>query len=325
MFSFIANIFGYLLKWLYNIVGSNYGIAIVLFTIVLRIILLPITIKQQKSLKKTSELQGKMQEIQFKYKNNPDQMNKEIMNLYKQEHVSPFSGCLSAIIQIVIILSVFWLVSKPLTYMNHIQANYDKDKQNYIVNSDGNQVEDDEVIKLYNRFNKETIDENNRNYNEIRIIHLAEQEYQNINNKLQEDVVENKEELEKEKNALEGLRINMNFLGLDLSKVPNQNMSDFKVYIIPVLYVISSILSIRLTTGKKKKDGNEADMTAQMNKGMSYIMPIMAVSIAFVAPLGLALYWFISNVLMIIERLVINKITDNSGSNGKPKLIEAKK
>lgn len=325
MFSFIANIFGYLLKWLYNIVGSNYGIAIVLFTIVLRIILLPITIKQQKSLKKTSELQGKMQEIQFKYKNNPDQMNKEIMNLYKQEHVSPFSGCLSAIIQIVIILSVFWLVSKPLTYMNHIQANYDKDKQNYIVNSDGNQVEDDEVIKLYNRFNKETIDENNRNYNEIRIIHLAEQEYQNINNKLQEDVIENKEELEKEKNALEGLRINMNFLGLDLSKVPNQNMSDFKVYIIPVLYVISSVLSIRLTTGKKKKDGNEADMTAQMNKGMSYIMPIMAVSIAFVAPLGLALYWFISNVLMIIERLVINKITDNSGSNGKPKLIEAKK
>ena len=324
MFSFIANIFGYLLKWLYNIVGSNYGIAIVLFTIVLRIILLPITIKQQKSLKKTSELQGKMKEIQFKNKNNPDQMNKEIMNLYKQEHVSPFSGCLSAILQIIVILSVFWLVSKPLTYMNHVQGNYDKDKQNYIVDKDGNQVEDDEVIKLYNKFNKETIEEKNRNYNEIRIIHLAEQEYQSVEQKLQENEIENKEELENEKQGLEGLRINMNFLSLDLSKVPNQNLSDFKVYIIPILYVISSILSIRLTTSQNKKDGNEADMSAQMSKGMSYMMPIMAVSIAFVAPLGLALYWFVSNVLMIIERLVINKLT-NGSDNNKPKLIEAKK
>lgn len=325
MFSFIANIFGYLLKWLYNIVGSNYGIAIVLFTIVLRIILLPITIKQQKSLKKTSEMQGKVKELQFKYKNNPEQMNKEIMNLYKQEHVSPFSGCLSAIIQILIILSVFWLVSKPLTYMNHVQGNYNKDKQNYIVDQDGKQVEDDEIIKLYNRYNKQTIDEKSKNYNEIRIIHLAEQEYKEINQKLQENEVENRDELEKEKSAIEGLKINMNFLGLDLSKVPNQNMNDFKVYIIPVLYVISSVLSIRLTTGKKKKDGEEADMTAQMNKGMSYMMPIMAVSIAFVAPLGLALYWFVSNVLMIIERLAINKFNDLNGNNSKPKLIEAKK
>lgn len=324
MFSFIANIFGYLLKWLYNIVGSNYGIAIVLFTIVLRIILLPITIKQQKSLKKTSELQNKVKEIQFKYKNNPEQMNKEVMNLYKQEHVSPFSGCLSAIAQIIIILSVFWLVSKPLTYMNHVQGNYNKDKQNYIVNSDGNQVEDDEVIKLYNRFNKETIDEKNKNYNEIRIIHLAEQEYKNVEQKLQESEVENREELEKEKEGLEGLRINMNFLSLDLSKVPTQNMGDFKVYIIPVLYVISSILSIRITTSQSKKNSDGSDMSAQMSKGMSYMMPIMAVSIAFIAPLGLALYWFISNVLMIVERLAINKLTGD-GENSKPKLIEAKK
>ena len=60
-----------------------------------------------------------MQEIQFKYKNNPELMNKEIMDLYKREKLNPFSGCLSSILQIIIILSVFWLVSKPLTYMNN--------------------------------------------------------------------------------------------------------------------------------------------------------------------------------------------------------------
>ena len=107
----------------------------------------------------------------------------------------------------------------------------------------------------------------------------------------------------------------MDFLGLDLSKVPSQNMSDATVYIIPLLYVVSSIFSIRMTTGKtKKKEGSnssEPDMTQQMNKSMSYMMPIMAVSIAFVAPLGLALYWLVSNILMILERIVINKYVDS--------------
>lgn len=280
MFAFIANIFGYLLKWLYNFVGGNYGFAILLFTIVLRIILLPITIKQQKSLKKTSELQGKMQEIQFKYKNNPDQMNKEVMNLYKQEKVSPFSGCISAIVQIVIILSVFWLVSKPLTYMNH-------------VSSDTINQYKDEIVQEYGSIS---------NYYEIEIIQKKAADDENV-------------------------RINMDFLGLDLSKVPSQNLKDYKVYIIPILYVISSVLSIRLTTAKKSKEANsEADMTAQMNKSMSYVMPIMAVSIAFVAPLGLALYWFISNVLMIVERIAINKYVEYSDNKEiKPKLIEEKK
>ena len=112
----------------------------------------------------------------------------------------------------------------------------------------------------------------------------------------------------------------MDFLSLDLSKVPNENMKDYKVYIIPVLYVISSFLSIKLnsnTASKKKdendgnKESNEVDAAAQMSKSMLYIMPIMTVSIAFIAPLGLALYWFVSNVLMIGERVILNKILDN--------------
>lgn len=278
MFSFIANVFGYVLEWLYNIVGQNYGIALILFTILLRVVLLPITIKQQQSVKKNSKIQGKIKEIQFKYKNNPEQMNKEIMDLYKKENMSPFSGCISAILQIIIILSVFWLVSKPLTYMKKIDSNIIDNYKNEIVEQDG---------KI-------------SNYYEIEIIQKKASQDENIN-------------------------INMGFLGLDLSKVPSQNLSDFKVYIIPILYIISSIASIRLSTNtnkstKKNKnalgDGKnnsveEPDMTEQMTKSMSLITPIMAVSIAFIAPLGLALYWFISNVLMVAERLIINKYVDS--------------
>ena len=269
MFQFIANIFGYLLEWLYNGIGQNYGIALILFTIILRIILLPLTIKQQKSMKKTTELQGKMQEIQFKYKNNPELMNKEIMDLYKRENLSPFSGCISSIVQILIILSVFYLVSRPLTYMKKIDPDIIENYRNEI------SAENDGKIS---------------NYYEIEIIQKKAAQDENI-------------------------KVNMDFLGLDLSKVPSQNMTDIKVYIIPILYVISSIFSIKMTTGKtNKKEQNgssQPDMTQQMNKSMSYMMPIMAVSIAFVAPLGLALYWLISNILMILERIVINKYVDS--------------
>ncbi len=119
MFEFFANIFGYLLQFVYNIV-NNYGLAIILFTIVIKIILLPLSIKQQRTLKKSNELQEKMKVIQFKYKNDPEKMNQEMMNLYKTENMSPFSGCLTAIVQLLLLLSIFYLVRSPLTFMEKL-------------------------------------------------------------------------------------------------------------------------------------------------------------------------------------------------------------
>jgi len=125
----------------------------------------------------------------------------------------------------------------------------------------------------------------------------------------------------KEKGTVdENVNLNMNFLGLDLSDVPTQNYKDWKVYVIPALYVITSIISTSLTmnTNKKSKEEKleeteepkekEQDAMEEMNKQMKFMMPIMTVSIALIAPLGLALYWFVSNLLMICERLVINKV-----------------
>lgn len=297
MFSAIANLFGYLLNFLYELVNNNFGIAIILFSILLRIILLPITIKQQKSVQKTNKIQGELKNLQVKYKNNPEMLNKETMELYKREQISPFSGCLSAILQIVIILSVFYLVSQPLTYMKKVNDN----------------TELKSIVEMHK--NELTKGGNKTNYIEIAIVSKIENRYNEIVEKLKQENIENREQLEQEKNKYEQLKINMNFLGLDLSKVPNKNMNDYKVYIIPILYVISSFLSIKLTTKEQNrqaaasgKDQSEIDSMAQMNKSMSYIMPIMTVSIAFIAPLGLALYWFISNVLMIGERIIIKKI-----------------
>ncbi len=273
----ISSLFGYLLNALYT-VFNNYGIAIIVFSIILRIILIPITVKQQKSLKKSAELQEEMKEIQRKYKNNPEKLNQETIDLYKREKMSPFAGCFSSIIQLVIILSVFWLVSQPLTYMKKIDTNVINDYKTQL-QQEGNQS----------------------GYAEIEII--------------------NKYGAQDER-----VRLNMDFLGLDLSKVPSSNLNDWKVYIIPLLYVISSVASIKLTNSfnKKKKDNKKAitdgkelqpqeepselEAMEAMNKNMMYMMPLMSVFIAFIAPLGLALYWFISNVLMIIEKIIIELV-----------------
>lgn len=282
----ISNLFGYLLNWLYQIF-NNYGVAIIVFSVLLRIILIPITIKQQKSMKKSAEMQEKMNEIQRKYRNNPEKLNQETIDLYKREKMSPFTGCLSSILQIIIILAVFYLVSKPLTYMKKVDTG------------------------LIDKYVQEIKEETGTSpaYAEIAVIQKKSAEDSNV-------------------------YINMEFLGLDLSKVPNQNLTDYKVYIIPILYVITTFISIKITNNlqsKKKKDvkliessenGEKSkeevdpqeealESMQQMNKSMSYMMPIMSVFIAFIAPLGLALYWLVSNVLMIIERLIINKFDES--------------
>lgn len=272
MFNFFANIFGYVLNFIYNLV-QNYGIAIIIFTILLKLCMLPMSIKQQKTLKKSAKVQEELKILQDKYANDPVRLNQEMMDLYKKENMSPFSGCLSSILQLIIIVSIFVLVSKPLTFMLHADTNL---INNYITEIQAGKEE------------KEP-------YEEIAVIREKSNEDKRV-------------------------YINMDFLGLDLSSIPAQNMSNWKVFVIPALYVVTSIISMKITTSMQqtskpkeeiektdKKENEEEDVVADMNKSMTYFMPIMSVSIAIIAPLGLALYWLVSNLLMIIERLVINK------------------
>lgn len=283
MISFFSNIFGYVLNWIYFLV-QNYGLAIILFSILVKILMLPLSIKQHKTLKKNEKVQNEMKIIQVKHKGNPEKLNQELMELYKREKINPLSGCFSVIIQFILILSMFYLVRSPLTYMKKI---------------DSAKIEQ-QITEVKEKNGEQNI---SKTYPEMAVI-----EYLKDN-----DIKEN------------DMYINMDFLGLDLSKVPQENFRDIKVFIIPVLYVISSVVSIKFTTAmtKKKEDNKELrvdkennenkemdqeKMAAQMNKNMSLMMPILSVSISLVAPLGLALYWLVNNITMIIERLVLNKI-----------------
>lgn len=284
---FLANLFGYVLNFLYEWV-QNYGWAMILFSVLLQLILLPLSIKQQKSMKKSAKIQGEMKKLQVKYKNNPELLNQEVMGLYKKEKVSPFSGCLSSIIQLILFLSVFYLVSRPLTYMLKV---------------------DPTVIQNYEQEITESGETSS--YPEMKI----------IEEKATED---------------ESVYINMDFLGLDLSKVPMQNLSDIKVLIIPIIYVITTFVNIKLITNmnktkeqrekekedkKRKKQKNaltdgkqeesmeeQLESMQQMTNSMNYMMPIMSIAIALIAPLGLSLYWLVKNILQLGERVLLNKV-----------------
>lgn len=291
----IASWFGYVLNFLYNYI-QNYGLAIIVFTILLKIVLLPFTIKQQKSMKKTAKVQEEMNKLQVKYRNDPQMLNQEVMQLYKREKVSPFSGCLGSILQLVIFISVFYLVSRPLTYMKKIDPQIITDYTNEIVESG-----------------------ESSNYPEIKIIEQKSSEDERVS-------------------------LNMNFLGLDLSKVPMQNYQDIKVFIIPLLYVAVTFINIKITTSKNNKEKiskkvkdevesynddsdrkklattketteEELESVQQMTNSMTWMMPIMSVAVALIAPLGLSLYWFVSNVLQLCERLVIEFVINKKEKN----------
>lgn len=282
MFKFLANLLGYLLNMIYGIV-NNYGLAIIIFTIIFKIVMLPISVKQQKSMKKNADMQKKVLEIQEKYSNDQVRQSQELMDLYKKEHYNPFSGCLTSIVQMIIVLSMFYLVSQPLTYMKHIEP--------------------DTINKYVAQIAEDTGTE--PRYREIAVIKAMSEKDENV-------------------------RINMNFLGLDLSDIPSENFSNWKVYIIPVLYVFTSFISTKLVSlvtkdnnkeekeeekkaNEEKAENKESEAMAEMNKQMQFMIPIMSVSIALIAPLGLALYWLIGNLFAMGERLVLNKFFRKEG------------
>ena len=363
----LANIFGYVLNWLYNLV-QNYGVAIILFSILLKLVMLPLTYKQQKSMKKSQKVQEEVKNLQFKYKNDQEKLQKETMELYKREGVSPFSGCLSTILQLFIFIAVFYLVSKPLTFMKKVDQNKINDYTNKIVNE---QVVDNTTVE--NKVEENKVENTTENKVENKTENVTENKEEN---KTETNTTENKTEennnqqtkrsnyqeieiIEKYGTTDEDVNINMNFLGLNLTAVPMSNWQDFKVLILPILYLIVTLVNMKYTTELQKKgskekkerraaelarryekiqteidgmeDGEEKDKKIKefekmkksdqesedvedgalgMTKGMSFMMPIMSIMISIIAPLGLSLYWLISNLLNLIERVVVNRIID---------------
>lgn len=274
----ISNLFGYVLNFIYNIVG-NYGVAMIIFTIVAKILLAPFTYFQQKSAKKTSLISEELKKVQEKYKGNDKKLQEETMRVYRENNTSPLascSSCFTIIIQMIIMIAMIYLVSEPLTYMRKIDKEVYKEYE----------------IKLYEDIIAEREVEENKNKSKEEIEKLKKEKEEAEKNKKEENKEKTEEQIKEEyllelkkkasitrpqmqmisrfKNEKEDFNINMNFLGLDLTQIPSISLKSFNInnketysnllnLIIPLLYITTSILSIIYTSKQNKKEEEDKD------------------------------------------------------------------
>ena len=126
MFNWLYELFGAIIKFIYFNTGENFGVALIIFTVFMKIVLLPLSIKQQRSMTAMQKIQPQLSELQRKYANDKDRLGRETMELYKKNNVSPFGGCLPMIFQLLILIVMINIVYRPATYVMDV-ANVSKD------------------------------------------------------------------------------------------------------------------------------------------------------------------------------------------------------
>jgi YidC/Oxa1 family membrane protein insertase len=284
-FSGFANLFGSLLYWLYEIFG-DYGIAIILFTVAIKLALMPLNVKQIKSSMKTQELQPELKKLQDRYKNDKEKLNEEMVKFFKENNHNPAGGCLGILVQMPILLVIFQVFKNPISHM--LKGG------EYVAKlfSEMNVVTEAEVI-----FNYTTELSNNLVSGEIIPLWLSEK--------------------------IIDIQDGMKFLGIfDLAKTPTYRIELLRgeptVYIpllilIATLAIVTFVSSKMMTSFKKNANNNENDETlkkmAATNNTMMLLMPIMLAFFSFQVPAALTFYWLIGTVFQVFQQIYINKTT----------------
>ncbi len=286
--------FGYLLDFLYQIT-TNYGVALILFALAVRLVLMPINAKSKKSMMKMSRIQPKIQEIQRKYANDQQKQNEAIQQLQREEGASMgCGGCLWSIVPLLILFPLYAVVRQPITYLLHESA---------------------EVTAQIISVVKEGLPElfKNSYYDQV----TASSHISEFADALK-DVVANQR-------TLEG--VNFSFLGIDLGQIPTFNIfgaawkwdwTHIGGFLIPVLSAASQVLSMWLSQrsnnsvitnkdGIQDKEAASKSQTAQQAQIMMWMMPLMSLWIGFTVPAALSLYWLVGGVFAIVENQIMTK------------------
>lgn len=287
--------FGYLMGWLYQFT-NNYGIALILFSVIVQLVLLPMTAKSKKSMMKMSRLQPQMQEIQRRYADDPQRQNQAVQALYKEEGVSMGGGCLWSFVPLLIIIPLYTVVRQPIVYMLHESL----DVANQII----------EVLKeaAPSAFGS------NSYYDQITAAQMIPQ-YVDV---LKEAIPALSE------STLAG--INFNFLGCDLGLIPSfkifsadfWNWGNIGLALLALLSAGNQVVTMWINQKMNdsvvtNKDGIQDEETAknsqaaQTSKVMMFTMPLMMLWIGFTVPASLSLYWFVGGVVRTVEDVILTK------------------
>ncbi len=272
IFNFFGSILGYLLWFLYTIF-KNYGIAIILFTVILKIVMFPMSLKQQRSMASQAKLAEKQRELQKKYANNKQKYNDELMKIYEKEGVNPSSGCLTTLLPFPIMLGIFYSVAYPLSNTLHIASETVALATDYISKIPG-------VVSL-------------GGYTELEIIRNFDVLRDNLTMFTQADVAK-----------IEFFSQGFRFCGLDLLSTPQGSGFASLLWIIPVLSLVTSFAFQFYTM---RATGAPQGQQQGCMKVMMYVLPLMSVYWSYIFPAAVGLYWVISSLAGFLQTLITNK------------------
>ena len=282
--------FAWLLRVFYTMTGS-YGAAIVLFTLAVKLVMLPFQIKSKKSMLRMNRLSGKMQEIQKKYANNQMKQQEEIQKLYAEEGVNPMSGCLWSFLPLPILIALYSIIRQPITRFMmlgedvlikavEMAEKVGANMANIVMMKDGvMQVGSDGVPVM-------------QSYGQINLV-------RELSDKAPEFV-----------QSIEGwIDMNYSFLGLDLAANPFDYVKAFQpswacigLILIPILAGGTQFIMSWYTMKNQPSNGQAGSM-----KTMMYMMPLMSVYIAFIMPAALGIYWIAQTVFSMIQEVFMTK------------------
>lgn len=274
---------GFLLRFCYQLT-NNYGLAIILLTLIIRILLVPLAVKQQKSMAHTVRLQPKLQALQKKHANNKQKLQEEQMKLYQEEGANPMGGCLPLLFQLPILYGLYNVIYHPLLYIVQLSVDV-KNRVVYDLFS---------ILKTTypSVFGKMSTPSQALSNGQVEIYAA----------KLMPNHMDKLSFL-----PANVLKLDFNFLGLDLSVVPGWQISIY--LLIPIFCYLSSFIQVWLSTRINKENNIAANApgTGGMNIGMMLIMPLMSAYISISVPSGVGLYWIASNLIMLAQILLLNK------------------
>lgn len=278
IFGFLGSLLGYILWGAFYIL-KDFGLSIIVFTLIVKLILFPFSVKQQKSMAGTARLSKKQKELQEKYANNRQKLQEETSKLYEKEGVKPMGGCLTTIIPLLVILGIFYAVAYPLTNTLHLNSEDVNNALSYI-----------NTIPGYSA-------SVNPAYQEISLLKI----FPNIMNTEAVQGIFNAQEI----STIEMFTAGFNTFGVDLLAIP-KDLGLFSWYtLFPVLCFASNIGSQLVMT---KINKNQMAQQQGCMKVMLFVLPLFSAYIAYTVPAAVAFYWIISAVISLVQSIVLGKI-----------------
>ncbi len=277
LFDLINIPLGFLIRIIYNLV-QNYGLAIILFTIVIKLILMPLQVKSQKGMRRQQKVQPIIAELQKKYANDQQRLQQEMMKVYKENNVGCASGCLPLLLQFPILIGLYNVIQRPITYIKGITISNDVAQK--IASAVGQSAEGASEINLASWANQVG--------DSLGVSDLA------INF-----------------NFL-GLDLSKTPAFSSIGKLLNSDFSDLSTTLLILIPAFAMLLTWLSSKYSQQLSGtanakNTNDQAQSMTKSMNLMMPLLTGWFTFSLPSGIGIYWIISSVMQIVQQFLITK------------------